>query len=33
MRKRSGTNPKQKSSIKKSKNNEDNSYNYYSSSP
>ena len=33
MRKRSGTNPKQKSPIKKSKNNEDNSYNYYSSSP
>ena len=33
MRNRSGTNSKQKSSIKKSKNNEDNSYNYYSSSP
>ena len=33
MRKRSGTNPKQKSPIKKTKNNEDISYNYYSSSP
>ena len=33
MRKRSGSNQKQKSPIKKSKNNEDNSYNYYSSSP
>ena len=32
MRKRSLTNSKQKSSNKKSKNNEDNSYNYYTSS-